>query len=340
VGDEFFRPLNDLVGLMFQQGTYLGDEKEVQRQQRAITLSLQGDVTLLREETVEPLHIVAIMPVASRYLPGSLRARVRCAFLNADLNFLNWHGTLGMFAGDAESAELVGNTVSAWREMAASLAELHAGTEAAKPLRDAVRDIAVEVDGTLVTATTTMPANMIARAAGQLAGHGGGCTAGAPCSSTQYAICNGGKTKCVDSTYVLGSGDVCGPCSPLLCPKGTPCAATMVPMCKNNYTVCVASNSVASYLAQGYACGQCTVLCPSGAPCPAGNTLMCYKAGANDAQGKCYKDADVAKQLAAGIPCGQCTTCPTGYRIECCGGINKCTNKTTPDSGCSFTICP
>jgi hypothetical protein len=221
VGDDLFSSADGFLGLIYRQVSYLGQQAEVQRQQRAMTSALSGDLTLLREQTVEPLRVVAVLPEAGQFLPGSLRSRVRSVVVNAELTFGEWRGKIGMITDDERSAEAVGNIVAAWREMAVSLADTFASTAVAQPLRAALKETSIEVSDNQVLASATIPAAMVVRVSTELAGHGGGCAPGGVCGKNKVAMCHKepgkpNQTLCVTSTSVsshLAHGDTCGPCS-------------------------------------------------------------------------------------------------------------------------------
>jgi len=218
LGDELFGSADGFLGLVYRQVSYLGGQAEVQRQQRAMASTLAGDLTLLREQTVEPLHVVAVMPKASQYLPGSLRSKVQSVVVNAELSFGEWRGKIGFVTGDERTAEQVGYTVAAWREMAVSMADTFASYSSGKPLRDALSKSTVEVAGNQVFASVAIPSDTAVRVAKEAAGHGGGCPPGGVCGSDKVAVCHtqSGQTLCVPPSAVashLAHGDTCGPCA-------------------------------------------------------------------------------------------------------------------------------
>jgi hypothetical protein len=57
LGDDLYNSADNFLGLMYRKVTYLGQSADVQRQQRAINSTMDGDLTLLREQTVDPLHV-------------------------------------------------------------------------------------------------------------------------------------------------------------------------------------------------------------------------------------------------------------------------------------------
>src|SRR5712671_6086047 len=62
LGDDLFESADNFLGLIYDRVSYLGEESETDRVQRAFQFGLRGDLTLLREQTVDPLRVVAIMP--------------------------------------------------------------------------------------------------------------------------------------------------------------------------------------------------------------------------------------------------------------------------------------
>jgi hypothetical protein len=221
LGGELFDSADQFMGLLNYQTSYLGKGDEVMRQQRALAATLNGDITLLREQTVDPLHVIAVMPNAGPFLPGSLRSRVSSIVVNAELTFGEWRTKIGLVTENEGTAEQVGNVVAAWRELAVSLADTFATTASAKPLREALQATSVEVVNNQVIATVAVPARTIIRASKEITGHGGGCPPGPPCDAHKVAVChrqgNGSyQTICVAPSAVpahLAHGDTCGPCT-------------------------------------------------------------------------------------------------------------------------------
>ena len=172
LGDDLYNSADNFLGLIYRKVTYLGQSADVQRQQRAINSTMDGDLTLLREQTVDPLHVVAIMPEAKQFLPGSLSTRVNSVVLNAELSFGEWKGKVGLITANNESAQAVGTIVSAWKEMAVSLAETFAAQTSGKPLQEALKSTNIEVADNQVFASATIPSATIVRATKELTGHG------------------------------------------------------------------------------------------------------------------------------------------------------------------------
>ena len=205
---------------MYDQVVCFGPKDQMAREQRAFQAALNGDVTLLREQTVDPLHLLVVMPHGGTFLPTSLRSRVRGMVLNATLEFGTWSGQVGMVTSDGESAEQVATIVSAWRDMALSLADTFVSHSSGKQLRQALQASTVQVVANRVLASAAVDTATVVRASKEITSHGGGCPPGGVCSSDTVAICHTinrtqQQTLCVAPTAVaahLAAGDRCGPC--------------------------------------------------------------------------------------------------------------------------------
>jgi hypothetical protein len=221
LGDELSGSADQLLGLMFRQVVYFGQKDEVERQQRAFQAMLNGDMTLLREQTIDPLHVLVMMPQGGTFLPTSLRSRVRGMVVDAELAFGTWSGRIGMVTDDDEAAEQVGNIVAAWREMAMSFADTFASHSSGKQLRESLKSSTVQVVANRVLASASVDSRTIVRTSKEITGHGGGCPPGGACSKDKVAICHKvdsrhEQTLCVAPAAVaafLAHGDHCGPCA-------------------------------------------------------------------------------------------------------------------------------
>lgn len=221
LGDELSGSADQLLGLMFRQVAYFGQKDEVERQQRAFQAVLNGDMTLLREQTVDPLHVLVVMPHGGTFLPSSLRSRVRGMVVDAELDFGTWSGRIGLVTDDGETAEQVGNIVAAWREMAMSLADTFASHSSGKQLRESLKSSTVQVVANRVLASASVDSRTVVRTSKELTGHGGGCPPGGACSKDKVAVCHRidsrhEQTLCVAPAAVaahLAAGDRCGSCA-------------------------------------------------------------------------------------------------------------------------------
>jgi hypothetical protein len=220
LGGELSSSANQLLVLMYDHVVYFGPKDQVAHEQRAFQAAINGDMTLLREQTVDPLHLLVVMPHGGTFLPTSLRSRVRGLVLNATLDFGTWSGQIGMVTSDGETAEQVGTIVSAWREMAVSLADTFAGYSSGKQLRQALQASTVQVVANRVLASAAVDSRTVVRASKEITGHGGGCAPGGVCSGDKVAVCHTidgthMQTLCIAPSAVaahIAQGDRCGPC--------------------------------------------------------------------------------------------------------------------------------
>jgi hypothetical protein len=220
LGGELSSSADQFLGLMYQQVVYFGPKDQVAHQQRAFQAALNGDMTLLREQTVDPLRLLVVMPHGGTFLPSSLRSRVRGLVLNATLEFGTWSGQMGMVTSDGETAEQVATIVSAWREMAVSLADTFASHSSGKQLRQALEASTVQVVNNRVLASAAVDSRTVVRASKEITGHGGGCPPGGRCGPDRICVCHRidnrhEQTMCYRPTEVAGhiaQGDRCGPC--------------------------------------------------------------------------------------------------------------------------------
>jgi hypothetical protein len=220
LGSELSGSANQLLGLMYDQVVYFGPKDQVAHEQRAFQAAINGDMTLLREQTVDPLRLLVVMPHGGTFLPSSLRSRVHGLVLDATLEFGTWSGKIAMVTTDGESAEQVATIVSAWRDMAISLADTFASHSSGKQLRQALQASTVQVVANRVLASAAVDSRTVVRASKEITGHGGGCPPGGVCSGDKVAICHKidgahQQTLCVAPSAVaahIAQGDRCGPC--------------------------------------------------------------------------------------------------------------------------------
>lgn len=221
LGGELSSSADQFLGLMYQQVVYFGAKDQVANEQRAFQAALNGDMTLLREQTVDPLRLLVVMPQGGTFLPSSLRSRVHGLVLDATLTFGTWSGRMGMVTTDGETAEQVATIVSAWRDMAVSLADTFASHSSGKQLRQALEASTVQVVANRVLASAAVDSRTVVRATKEITGHGAGCPPGGACSKDKVAMCHKqsghpSMTMCVPPSAVAGhlaAGDACGPCA-------------------------------------------------------------------------------------------------------------------------------
>lgn len=180
LGEDLFGSAENLLQLLYHPVINLGDQKAVARHERALAAAIEGDLTFLREQTVEPLRVLVVMPSAEKYLPGSLRTRVQSIVLDSELTFGEWRSQVAMIAGNEQAAQQVGNTLAAWREIANTLAGTYAKHSSGLPLRQSLEDTRVEVRGDRVITAAKVPSLTMVRVTKEIAGHGGqrGCSHG------------------------------------------------------------------------------------------------------------------------------------------------------------------
>ena len=131
--------------------------------------------------------------MAARFLPSepSVPRNPRYWFLDATLEFGTWSGKIAMVTTDGESAEQVATILSAWRDMAMSLADTFASHSSGKQLRQASRQsLLVQVVANRVLASAAVDSRTVVRASKEITGHGGGCPPGGACSGDKVAICH------------------------------------------------------------------------------------------------------------------------------------------------------
>jgi hypothetical protein len=240
VGGELADAGDRVLGLIYRNVKYLGAPDDVQRFERAFTWALDGDMTLLREQTVEPLNVMVIVPQAYDFLPVSIRSSVQSMVAKAELTLPEWRGQVELLTPDRDSAKHVGRIVLTWREMAMLLAAVHAGAPAGQPLRGALKASSVNVVNEQVLAVGALPAKTVVRSSKEISGHG----------MPQVTICHNGHTIQVPETAVpahLAHGDTLGPCND----NGK------VVICHEGQTMAVEYSTVPAHLAHGDTLGPC-----------------------------------------------------------------------------------
>jgi len=221
LGGELAGSADQFLGLMYQRVAWFGPKESVQHRQRAFQAALKGDMTLLHEETIEPLRLLVVMPHGGTFLPTMFRSRVVGLVLDARLEFGTWSGRVAMVTSDGQAAEQVATVLSAWRDIAMSLVETFGSGGSGKVLRQSLEASTVQVVANRVLASAAVDSSSVARATRELFGYSGGCPPGGVCSNELVAVCHKQtgqphRTLCVPPSAVadcLAAGDTCGPCA-------------------------------------------------------------------------------------------------------------------------------
>lgn len=215
LGDANADAAGSLVRLIQRPPVSFGPPAELQRHQRAIEHAFLGNLSLLREQTVDPLRVLGVLICTDRHLPTSLRGRVQAVVLDAQLSFNEWRGQLHFIARTPAEAEPVANIIAAWRDLAGALASHYADHRAAERLRLALQASSVTLDGERVTCTLAVPALAVAQLARVTASLETGCPPGGGCDPDKIPLCHRHSTICVPASEVsihLAHGDTCGAC--------------------------------------------------------------------------------------------------------------------------------
>jgi len=148
LGPDVLGPADEWLNILNEsQVSYLGPENEVFQRKRAFRLALQADMTLMQEQTVEPLHLIVVIPDPEQLLPRSLSHRVRAAIIDADLAFGEWHSQARFVTADTNAAEQVSFLLAGWRDLAMSVVDIHTDSDTSLLARHALEASTVEVKG-------------------------------------------------------------------------------------------------------------------------------------------------------------------------------------------------
>jgi hypothetical protein len=142
---------------------WFGAPTQVKVRQRAYQHLLEGDLTFFREQTVEPLFVMATLPQPQRYLPASLRKRVTAVALEADFNLTEWRVKVHFLTASADDAERLAHTLGAWREMLLTTLQTRGEDELRVTLTEAVRRARLEVGERSVVLHALVPARVATR---------------------------------------------------------------------------------------------------------------------------------------------------------------------------------
>jgi hypothetical protein len=121
---------------------------------------LRGDPTLLCEQTVEPLRVVAVLAAPDSLLPGSIRSRVRAVAIKAELAFERWRCDVRLISASPEAAAATATTLASWREMARSVVDVYGNSDTKRTVRQALDDCRIETIGDTVIVRGTVSGNL------------------------------------------------------------------------------------------------------------------------------------------------------------------------------------
>ncbi len=215
LGPEILNPIDEWLNLLTETRiNYLGPEKEVFMRQRAFHSALQADLTLMREQTVEPLHLVILITDPERLLPQCLSHRVRSAIVEADLAYGQWQCRIHLMTADSDTAQQVELLLATWREMAISVLDIYGSSATNPTARRALEAGTLTVQGNDVLATGSVPSSLGIRAVTKLTRWAVEEVAWED-EPKMVTICQGGKTqqvRALDLSACLARGAHLGPC--------------------------------------------------------------------------------------------------------------------------------
>ncbi len=215
LGPEILTPIDEWLNLLTAtQINYLGPEKEVFMRQRAFHSALQADLTLMREQTVEPLHLIILMTDPERLLPQCLSRRVRSAIVEADLAYGQWQCRIHLTTADNDTAQQVELLLASWREMATSVLDIYGSSATSPSARRAVEAGTLTVQGNDVLVTGSVPSSLGIRAVTKLTRWAVEEVAWED-EPKMVTIYQGGKTqqvRALDLSACLARGAHLGPC--------------------------------------------------------------------------------------------------------------------------------
>jgi hypothetical protein len=163
-GGELFTPFENWLRLICVPSSHwFGRTDQVEVRQRAFDQLLAGDPVLLREQTVEPLHVMAVLSEPGSLLPGSLRTRVHTVAVEAELGFDRWQGSARLITANHQDAVAVATVLGSWRDMALSVTDVYSENGAKQAVHRALDNSSITADGDTVTVRVTAPGNLAVR---------------------------------------------------------------------------------------------------------------------------------------------------------------------------------
>jgi hypothetical protein len=215
LGPEVLRPLDEWLNLIREpQIVYLGPEEEAGLRQRAFDAALQADLTLMHEQTIEPLHLIILIADTKQLLPQSLSHRVRSVIVEAVLAYGEWQGRIHLVTADPDVAEELEWFLASLREMAMSVARISASVATHPAARRALEAVTLTAQGKEVLATGSVPSPLGMEVATRLTGWAAEQVAWKD-QPKMVTICQRGQTQQVrplELSASLASGAHLGPC--------------------------------------------------------------------------------------------------------------------------------
>jgi len=161
---DLFTPFENWLRLICAPSvTWLGPAERSGPLKRAFDQMLKGDPTLLCEQTVEPLRMVAVLATPDSLLPGSIRSRVRAVAIKAELAFDRWQCDARLISASPEAAAATATTLISWREMARSVVDVYGNSDTKRTVRQALDSSHIETAGDTVIVRVTVPGSLSVR---------------------------------------------------------------------------------------------------------------------------------------------------------------------------------
>lgn len=215
LGPEILNPVDEWLNLLTESPiTYLGPEKEVAMRQRAFHLALEADLTLMREQTVEPLHLIILLTDPERFLPQCLSHRVRSVVIEADLAYGEWQCRIHLVAADSATAQQLELLLASWCEMAMSVVSIYASSDTNPSARRALETGTISVQDNEVLAAGSVPSSLGLRVVTKLTRWAVEEVAWED-EAKMVTICQRGETqqvRALDLSACLARGAHLGPC--------------------------------------------------------------------------------------------------------------------------------
>jgi hypothetical protein len=163
--DELFAPVENWLRLLNQVPmTWLGAAADVRQRQRLFTQLQGGEATFLREQTVEPLHVAAVMTEPAAFLPSCLRSRVRALVITGQLTLTQWSGEVRLATGSNEEAPQIAAVLASWRALAEPVASLYVASELREKFHLALDSSQINAAGTTAVVRASGASSLCQRA--------------------------------------------------------------------------------------------------------------------------------------------------------------------------------